>query len=377
MKLSNTVLIGGIVGAGIVGAVTYYMSTSQQPAETPPQISADKIKPEETIKPEEKITPATKPPVLSWQQALPETPPIPADNPQSAAKIELGKKLYFDPRLSSNGTVSCNSCHNVMAGGDDNRPVSVGVDGKTGGRSAPTVWNSAFLSVQFWDGRAPSLEEQAKGPVTNPVEMGMKDWNAVVKTLKAISGYEPLFKAAFKDENSITADNAVKAIAAYERTLITPNSPYDRYVKGDSTALTEQEVRGMNAFAEAGCIACHSGPNFSGPQLPMGTGLYHKFPTIAGSEYDTKYKLLEDTGRHQVTGKESDKNTWRVPTLRNVALTAPYFHNGAVPTLDEAVRVMAKTQLNKELTDKQVEDIVAFLNSLTGEFPKQTMPRLP
>jgi cytochrome c peroxidase len=333
MKLSYTLLI-----SGILGAVTY--------------------------------------PVSAWQQALPETPPIPADNPQSAAKIELGKTLYFDPRLSSTGTVSCNSCHNVMAGGDDNRPVSVGVDGKTGGRSAPTVWNSAFLSVQFWDGRAPSLEEQAKGPVTNPVEMGMKDWDAVIKRLKLIPGYKPLFQAVFKDQD-ITADNAVKAIAAYERTLITPNSPYDRYVKGDKTALTEQQVQGMNSFAEAGCIACHSGPNFSGPQLPMGTGLYHKFPTIAGSEYDTKYKLLEDTGRHQVTGKESDKHSWRVPTLRNVALTKPYFHNGAVATLDEAVRVMAKTQLGKDLTEQQVEEIVAFLNSLTGEFPEQTMPRLP
>ncbi len=366
MKLSNTLLMGGIVGAGILGAVTYYVSTSQEALPETPPIPADKV-----VKLDKKL------PVLTWQKALPETPPIPADNPQSAAKIELGKKLYFDPRLSSNGTVSCNSCHNVMAGGDDNRPVSVGVDGKTGGRSAPTVWNSAFLSVQFWDGRAPSLEEQAKGPVTNPVEMGMKDWNAVVKTLKAIPGYQPLFKAVFKEENPITTDNTVKAIAAYERTLITPNSPYDRYVKGDITALTEQQIQGMNTFAQAGCLACHMGANFSGPQLAMGTGFFQKFPSIPGSEYDTKYKLLEDTGRHQVTGNESDKHSWRVPTLRNIALTAPYFHNGAVATLDEAVRVMAKTQLGKVLTDKEAQDIVAFLNSLTGEFSEQTMPRLP
>ena len=366
MKLSNTLLMGGIVGAGILGAVTYYVSTSEEALPETPPIPADKV-----VKLDKKL------PVLTWQKALPETPPIPADNPQSAAKIELGKKLYFDPRLSSNGTVSCNSCHNVMAGGDDNRPVSVGVDGKTGGRSAPTVWNSAFLSVQFWDGRAPSLEEQAKGPVTNPVEMGMKDWDAVVKRLKAIPGYKPLFKAVFKDQNPITADNAVKAIAAYERTLITPNSPYDRYVKGDITALTEQQIQGMNTFAQAGCLACHMGANFSGPQLAMGTGFFQKFPSIPGSEYDTKYKLLEDTGRHQVTGNESDKHSWRVPTLRNVALTAPYFHNGAVATLDEAVRVMAKTQLGKVLTDKEAQDIVAFLNSLTGEFSEQTMPRLP
>jgi len=320
---------------------------------------------------------ATWPVSAQWQQTLPETPPIPADNPQSAAKIKLGQTLFFDPRLSSTGTVSCNSCHNVMAGGDDNRPNSVGVDGQTGGRGAPTVWNSAFLSVQFWDGRAPSLEEQARGPVTNPIEMGMKDWDAVITRLKAIPGYEVLFKAAFEDKDPITADNAVKAIAAYERTLITPNSPYDRYVKGDKTALTEQQVRGMSTFVQTGCLACHMGPNFSGPLLPMGTGWFWRFPNLVGSQYDTKYNLLADTGRYDVTGDEIDKHRWRVPTLRNIALTAPYFHNGAVPTLDEAVRLMAKTQIGKTLTDDQAQDLVAFLNSLTGEFPEQTMPRLP
>jgi len=312
----------------------------------------------------------------SWE-ALPNSPPIPADNPQTEAKILLGKTLYFDPRLSSTGTISCNSCHNVMAGGDDNRPHSVGVEGKQGGRSAPTVWNSAFLSVQFWDGRASSLEEQAKGPVTNPVEMGMKDWDAVINRLEAVPGYVTLFKSAFGDDKPLTADNAVKAIAAYERTLITPNSPYDRYVKGDKTALTEQQVKGMNTFAELGCTSCHAGPNFSGPSLSMGEGFFMKFPTFAGSQYETQYNLTQDMGRYSVTKKETDKNLWRVPTLRNIALTAPYFHNGAVLTLNEAVRVMAKTQLNQALTDKQAQDIVAFLNALTGDFPEQTPPRLP
>jgi cytochrome c peroxidase len=311
-----------------------------------------------------------------WE-ALPETPPIPADNPQSEAKIKLGKILYFDPRLSSSGTVSCNSCHNVMEGGDDSRPNSVGVDGQTGGRGAPTVWNSAFLSVQFWDGRAASLEEQAKGPVTNPIEMGMPDWDTVMARLKSIAGYNTLFQEAFGEDNPMTADNAVKAIASYERTLITPNSPYDRYVKGDEKALTEQQVRGMKTFAEAGCSACHMGANFSGPSMPMGQGFFQKFPTIAGSEYDSKYKLTEDLGRYEVTKKEEDKNMWRVPTLRNIAVTAPYFHNGTVSTLEEAVKVMAKTQLGKELSEAQVADIVAFLNGLTGEFPEQTLPRLP
>lgn len=312
----------------------------------------------------------------SWE-ALPNSPPIPADNPQTEAKILLGKTLYFDPRLSSTGTISCNSCHNVMAGGDDNRPHSVGVEGKQGGRSAPTVWNSAFLSVQFWDGRASSLEEQAKGPVTNPVEMGMKDWDAVINRLEAVPGYVTLFKSVFGDDKPLTADNAVKAIAAYERTLITPNSPYDRYVKGDKTALTQQQVKGMNTFAELGCTSCHAGPNFSGPSLSMGEGFFMKFPTFAGSQYETQYNLTQDMGRYSATKKEADKHLWRVPTLRNIALTAPYFHNGAVLTLDEAVQVMAKTQLNKALTDEQAQDIVAFLNALTGDFPEQIPPRLP
>ncbi len=311
-----------------------------------------------------------------WQ-ALPDTPPVPEDNPQTLKKIELGKILFFDPRLSSTGTVSCNSCHNVMEGGDDSRPVSMGVHGQKGGRSAPTVWNSAFLSVQFWDGRAPTLEAQAKGPVTNPIEMGMKDWDTTMARLKSIPGYPPLFKAVFGEDNPMTADNAAKAIAAYERTLITPYSPFDRYVKGEKTALSSQQIKGMNTFANVGCTACHSGANFSGPTMPVGTGWFMKFPTYSASEYDNKYRLTADQGRYEATKNVADKHKWRVPTLRNIALTAPYFHNGAVKTLDEAVRVMAKTQLDKELSDEEVQNIVAFLNALTGDFPAQLMPRLP
>jgi cytochrome c peroxidase len=308
---------------------------------------------------------------------LPETPPIPADNPQNDAKIELGKTLFFDPRLSVNGTLSCNSCHNVMAGGDDNRPNSVGVGDQRGGRSAPTVWNAAFLSAQFWDGREPTLEAQAKGPVANPIEMGMPNLDEPLKRLKQIPGYADMFKAAFPDEKDpMSVDNFAKAVAAYERTLITPNSPYDKYVKGDKKAMSEQQVKGMNTFAEIGCTTCHSGAAFAGPEMEMGKGFFMKFPTFP-SDYDAKYKLSEDTGRHSVTNDDNDKHMWRVPTLRNVALTAPYFHNGSVPTLDEAVRVMAKTQLNKDLSDAQTADLVAFLNALTGEFPQQTMPRLP
>jgi cytochrome c peroxidase len=312
-----------------------------------------------------------------WQ-ALPEKAPEPADNPTTEAKVTLGKMLYFDTRFSSTGTVSCFSCHNVMEGGDDHRPTSIGVHGQVGGRNAPTVWNSAFLSAQFWDGRAPSLEEQAKGPPTNPIEMGMANLDATIARIQAIPGYKPYFAAAFGQGDIVTMDNAAKAIAAYERTLITPDSAYDRYVKGDKKAMTEQQVRGMDTFAKTGCTACHSGPTFNGSaNLPMGQGFFMKFPIFPGSVYETQYKLTEDLGRHTVTQQDADKHLWRVPTLRNLTYTAPYFHNGLVTSLDDAVRVMGKVQLNKDLSDKEIQDIVAFLKALDGPFPQQTMPRLP
>ena len=311
-----------------------------------------------------------------WQ-ALPDKAPAPADNPTTPAKVELGKMLYFDPRLSSTGTVSCFSCHNVMEGGDDHRPTSIGVHGQIGGRNAPTVWNAAFHSVQFWDGRAPSLEAQAKGPITNPIEMGMAKLELAVHRIERIPAYRPYFDKAFGNKAVISDDTIAKAIAAYERTLITPNSPYDRFVKGDRKALTAQQQRGMQAFADAGCTACHSGPAFNGPTLPAGQGFFMKFPVFTANAYVAKYQLLDDGGKAVQTGKTEDNNMWRVPTLRNLVYTAPYFHNGSVKSLPEAVRVMAATQLNKTLPDNQVQDIVAFLESLTGEFPQQTMPRLP
>jgi cytochrome c peroxidase len=312
---------------------------------------------------------------VEWQ-ALPETAPAPADNPTTEAKVELGKMLYMDPRFSSTGTVSCNSCHNVMEGGDDSRSVSMGVHGKTGGRNAPTVWNSAFHSVQFWDGRAPLLEDQAKGPVANPVEMGMQDVDTAMNRVRKIPGYKAYFDKAF-GENSMTVENAARAVAAFERTLITPNSAYDRYVKGDKTAMSEQQVRGMDKFASSGCTSCHSGAAFNGPQMKLGEGFFTRFPTFTDNSYVAQYKLADDKGRQEVTGNEADANMFRTQTLRNITDTAPYFHNGSVNDLAEAVRVMAKTQLNRDLQDADVNDIVAFLGALTGEYPEITMPRLP
>jgi len=312
---------------------------------------------------------------IEWQ-ALPDTAPAPADNPTTDAKVELGKMLFMDPRFSSTGTVACNSCHNVMEGGDDSRPVSMGVHGKTGGRNAPTVWNSAFHSVQFWDGRAPMLEDQAKGPVANPVEMGMADVETAMDRVRKIPGYKVYFDKAF-GENSMTVDNAARAVAAFERTLITPNSAYDKYVKGDKQAMTEQQIRGMNKFASTGCAGCHSGAAFNGPEMKLGEGFFTRFPTFTDNSYVAKYKLADDKGRQEVTGDKADANMFRTQTLRNITDTAPYFHNGSVNDLAEAVRVMAKTQLNMDLPDADVKDIVAFLGALTGEYPEITMPRLP
>ncbi len=305
-----------------------------------------------------------------FAQALPVKAPAPADNPTTPQKVALGKMLYHDPRLSSSGTVSCASCHNTMLGGEDNRAGSVGVGGQVGGRSAPTVWNAAFNEVQFWDGRAASLEEQAAGPVTNPIEMGMKSWDVVVDRLKKIEGYQEAFEKAF-GKDSISKDTATKAIAAYERTLITPNSAYDRYVKGSKSALTEQQIRGMNKAVELGCTGCHSGPAFNGP------GTFQKFPVFSNGYFQAQYKFKNDKGLAEVTGKKEDEHFWKVPTLRNIALTAPYFHNGTVKSLDTAVKLMAKLQLDKDLSKDEISDIVAFLNALTGTFPKQEMPVLP
>jgi len=299
----------------------------------------------------------------------------PSDNITTNVKVDLGKMLFMDPRFSSTGTISCNTCHNLMEGGDDSRRVSMGVHGKTGGRNAPTVWNAALQSVQFWDGRAASLEEQAKGPVTNPVEMGMKDLKTAMERVKKIPGYKPLFEKAFGTDG-MTIENAAKAVAAFERTLVTPNSRFDKLLKGNRNALNEQEVRGMKMFDSIGCFSCHSGAAFSGPKQKSSVGNYAKFPTHENS-YIAKYKLAEDKGRAEATGKDEDRSFFRVPTLRNITDTAPYFHNGSVNDLSEAVRIMGKSQLNKDLTEKEVADLVAFLGTLTGEYPKISMPRLP
>lgn len=307
---------------------------------------------------------------------FPAKPPEPADNPVTPAKVELGRKLFFDPRLSNGNKVSCNSCHNVLKSGDDGLPRSPGHEGKLGGRNSPTVFNAAYYSVQFWDGRAPTLEEQAKGPMVNPVEMGMANHDAVVDVISKIPAYVEAFEKAF-GPGKVTIDKIVKAIASYERTLITSKSPYDRFVKGDKKALGASAKRGWALVQSVGCVSCHNGPMFNGPPLPVGVGFYQKFPVFPDAELEKQYRFSEDLGRYAETKQESDKNMWRVPTWRNVALTAPYFHNGSVAKLEEAVRIMAKTQLQRELKPAEVADIVEFLKSLTGRIPPQKAPALP
>jgi cytochrome c peroxidase len=306
------------------------------------------------------------------------------------AKIELGKQLFLDPRISETGTISCNSCHNIMEGGDQSVPKGVGVHGQTGPVNSPTVWNSAFHNTQFWDGRAATLAEQAEGPIVADVEMGMPDHQAALDRVRNVDGYVEQFEEVYGDEvgsddpeELITLETVTDAIAAYERTLVTPNSSYDQYVQGDADALTQEQLDGMEEFTELGCQSCHSGPMFSGQWENPESGEFYgmKHPTYPDNEqcqqYIEEYDLMENPGRAGVTDDEADQYVYKVPTLRNVEHTAPYMHTGQVRTLDEAVRVMGACQLDTELSDEQVSELTAFLTSLTGEYPEQDLPRLP
>lgn len=291
-----------------------------------------------------------------WE-ALPHNAPTPADNPQSTAKIALGEALFFDKRLSYDRTLSCASCHELSAskGGADGLASSIGIYDQQGSRNAPTVINAAFQRVLFWDGRADSLEEQALGPLTNPIEMGMPDLASVEQRIRSLPKYKNWFADAFPLNPVINANNTAKAIAAYERTLITPDTAYDRFVRGDRNALSAKQQRGMALFVETGCPICHSGPNFSEASVFGVTDVYRAFPAIPRSAYETKYNLTDDLGlaSNQPNAK---RGIWRVPSLRNVSRTAPYFHNGSVDTLEEAVRIMATVQLGKTLSNREADD---------------------
>jgi cytochrome c peroxidase len=285
--------------------------------------------------------------------------PIPQTVKLNAQKVALGQKLFHDKRLSRDGTVSCASCHNLRAGGDDGRTVSAGIDGALGNINAPTVFNSGFNFVQFWDGRASTLEDQIDDPINHPKEMGA-NWPAIETRLRGVPQYVEHFDSLYRD--GITARNIKDAIATFERSLITPNSRFDRYLNGDHAAITQDELAGYANFKSFGCVSCHQGVN-------VGGNMYQAFGImLSRRDADTAVKRV-DLGRFNVTGREEDKYVFKVPSLRNIALTAPYFHDGLGPDLPAAVRVMAKLQLGQQLTEHQVSAIVAFLHTLTGDMP--------
>ena len=318
---------------------------------------------------------------LPWPfKPLPAVADSPKDNPATKEKLVLGKQLFFDARLSITGTHSCNSCHNLAAGGEDGRAQPVGVYGRKGIRGTQTIWNAAFHTVYNWDGSVKTLEEQAERHILDPNIMGMPDAETLAARLNTIPGYKKQFEKSFGKEG-ISLKTVAMALSSYERALTTPNGPFDRYLKGDDKAISPAAKRGIQEFIEARCASCHFWINLAGPipglALQQGEGFYELFPNYPDTDYERRYNLADDLGRVYFSQEKTDTRMWRMPSLRNIAITAPYFHNGTVKTLDEAVRVMAKTQLARELTEQQVSDIVAFLNTLTGELPEQTLPRLP
>ncbi|HIP43090.1 MAG TPA: cytochrome-c peroxidase [Aquifex aeolicus] len=300
------------------------------------------------------------------------------ENPITPEKVRLGKMLYYEPRLSKSGLISCNTCHNLARYGVDNLPTSIGHRWAIGPRNAPTVYNAAIHIAQFWDGRAKDVEEQALGPIVNPIEMANTEEN-VVKTLKSIPEYVELFKKAFpNDKEPLKYENIGKAIGAFERTLMTP-SRFDEFLKGNTKALTEQEKRGLKTFIEVGCAGCHNGAGVGGHMFTKFGAITEYWKVTFPYVLKEKPTIKVDFGRFGVTKKEGDMFVFKVPSLRNIEHTYPYFHDGSVWSLEDAVRIMAKTQLGKELTDQQVKDIVAFLKALTGEIPKHALevPVLP
>lgn len=283
------------------------------------------------------------------------------------AQAAVGRRLFFDTRLSGDGTLNCATCHDPGHGGAEPRRVSTGIHGQQGPINAPTVLNAANHFVQFWDGRAADLEAQAAGPVANPLEMGAS-WDTVVATLAADASYQASFTALYPgDAAPVTQDHVTHAIAEYERQLITPGR-FDRFVGGDASALTEDERRGYALFTGVGCTSCHTGPNVGGTTYQR-MGLVRDWFAQVGRPLTDA-----DNGRFNVTHVESDRHMFKVPTLRNIALTAPYFHDGSAATLSDAVRTMGAFQLGRDLTDEQIRLIVAFLGTLTGDLPAEAQP---
>ena len=298
---------------------------------------------------------------------IPAAAPVLKGNPATPAKVELGKILYFEPRLSRSALISCNTCHNVGLGGADFQETSTGHGWRKGPRNAPTVLNSVYNVAQFWDGRAKDLAEQAKGPVQASVEMNNKP-EMVVKTLKSMPEYIALFKKAFPGEKDpVTFDNMAKAIEVFEATLVTPDSPFDRFLKGDAGALNKKEQKGLATFIDKGCSDCHGGINMGGDD-------YYNFGVI---KVPASRLVADDKGRFKVTQKAGDEFAFKSPSLRNIELTTPYFHSGKVWSLKAAVVVMSTAQLETSLKKNEVDNVVAFLKTTTGKQPAVMHPIMP
>lgn len=293
-------------------------------------------------------------------EPIPAEAEAPEDNPMTEARVDLGHKLFFEQKLSRSGNISCNTCHVVGAAGVDNRRVAIGEQGREGPRTSPTVYNAAFLGMQFWDGRAATLEEQAKGPIQAHVEMDLTPEEAVSRLRS--TGYLPFFEEAFpEDDDPLNFDNVARAIASFERTLITPGSPFDRYLEGERDALSATQLAGLELFTDTGCASCHNG-------VLLGGQGFARFSHVEGGD---------DRGRAEITGDAGDEYVFRIAPLRNVERTYPYFHDGSAETLEEAVSIMGEAQLGRTFNDKEVDQMVAFLESLTGDFPMVPYPQLP
>ena len=303
--------------------------------------------------------------LLAGTPALAQEPvqPIEPAKITEPAKVELGKKLWFDPRLSKSGFISCNSCHNLSMGGADNIRTSIGDRWQQGPINSPTVLNSSLNLAQFWDGRAKDLKEQAGGPIANPGEMAFTH-ELAIDLLRSIPQYVQEFKSVF-GHDKLTIDEVTVAIAAFEETLVTPNARFDQWLKGDKTALKNDELAGYKLFKDSGCVACHNGPNLGGNSFQK-MGIVEPYKTTSTAE-----------GRFAVTGKDADRFNFKVPTLRNVELTYPYFHDGSADTLAQAVTVMGRLQLGRTFSDDETGKIVAFLKTLTGDQPQFMLPILP
>jgi cytochrome c peroxidase len=286
--------------------------------------------------------------------------PIPAAKVKNAAMVELGKKLYFDPRLSKSGFISCNSCHNLSMGGTDNLKTSIGHNWQQGPINSPTVLNSSMNLAQFWDGRAKDLKAQAGGPIANPGEMAFTH-ELAVDVLNSIPAYKAEFKKVFK-KDAATIDMVTDAIAAFEETLVTPDSRFDKWLKGDKKALSKDEQEGYKLFKDSGCTACHYGP-------AVGGSSFQTMGVVA--KYDTPNKAQGVAG---LTGKDADRMKFKVPTLRNVEMTYPYFHDGEATSLEQAVDIMGKLQVGRAYSKEEIAKIVAFLKTLTGKQPDFKLP---